>query len=110
MLITNMHEIGNKLFYIRKKKGLTQAEVAEKANLSDRAYADIERGTSNMRAETLIGICKALHITPDEVFVDADSPVLLNQEEILKRLSACSAKEKETALSLLDIYLRSLDK
>ena len=110
MLITNMHEIGNKLFYIRKKKGLTQAEVAEKANLSDRAYADIERGTSNMRAETMISICNALHITPDEVFVAADSPVLPNQEEILKRLSECSAKEKETALSLLDIYLRSLDK
>lgn len=110
MLVTNMHVIGNKLYEIRKKTGLTRAEVAEKANLSDRTYADIERGTSNMRAETLISICNALHITPDEVFVEADNPVLPNQEEILKRLSECSAKEKETALSLLDIYLRSLDK
>lgn len=68
MLVTNMHIKGNKLYEIRKRSGLTRAEVAERANLSDRTYADIERGSSNMRAETLIGICNALHITPNEIF------------------------------------------
>ena len=61
MLVFDFGTIGNKLLSIRKKAGLTQSEVAEKANLSDRTYADIERGTVNMRIETILKICEALH-------------------------------------------------
>ena len=41
MLITNVHEIGERLLLIRKKAGLTQSETAERAGLSDRTYADV---------------------------------------------------------------------
>ena len=44
MLIFDFHTIGNKLYAIRKQMGMTQAEVAEAAGVSDRTYADIERG------------------------------------------------------------------
>ena len=54
MLIFDLHTIGNKLLTIRKRMGMTQAEVAEAAGLSDRTYADIERGTVNMRTETIL--------------------------------------------------------
>ena len=47
MLIFDLHTIGNRLLMIRKRMGMTQAEVAEAAGLSDRTYADIERGTVN---------------------------------------------------------------
>lgn len=110
MLVTNLHIIGNKLYEIRKRSGLTRAEVAERANLSDRTYADIERGTSNMRAETLIGICNALHITPNEIFVDTEAALDIQQEELFKRLNECSARERETALKLIEVYLHSLNK
>ena len=62
MLVYDFRTIGNKLLAIRKKAGLTQSEVADAANLSDRTYADIERGTVNMRIETILKICGALHI------------------------------------------------
>ena len=65
MLLWDMRKIGNKLLATRKKAGLTQVEVAEIAGLSSRTYADIERGTVNMRVETVLRICEALHITPD---------------------------------------------
>ena len=68
MVIMDYRKIGNKLLAIRKKAGLTQNEVAELAGLSNRTYADIERGTVNMRVETVLRICMALHITPDEIF------------------------------------------
>ena len=61
MLIHDFQAIGNKLLTIRKKVGLTQAEVAEAAGLADRTYADIERGFVNMRIETILRICDALH-------------------------------------------------
>ena len=67
MLLINTREIGNKLLAIRKKYGMTQNEVAEAAGLSNRTYADIERGAVKMRVDTIIHICNALHITPDEI-------------------------------------------
>lgn len=108
MLIFDFRAIGNKLHTIRKRMGLTQAEVAEAAGLSDRTYADIERGTVNMRIETVLRICRALHITPDEVLTDDNPSISSRQEEIWQRLLACSPKDRETALQLLSVFLQSL--
>ena len=108
MLVFDFHKIGNKLFTIRKRNGMTQAEVAEAAGLSDRTYADIERGTVNMRIETILRICEVLHITPDEILTEDNVSVTSKQEELWQRLNACSTKDKETALQLLSVYLKSL--
>ena len=108
MLIFDFKSIGNKLLAIRKKAGLTQMEVAELAGLADRTYADIERGAVNMRIETILRICGALHITPDEVLTQSDTVFSVRQDEIMTRLYACSPKDKETALRLLEVFLKSL--
>lgn len=109
MLIYDFRAIGNRLLAIRRRQGLTQAEVAEAAGLADRTYADIERGTVNMRLETILRICQALHITPDEILTQERSAIAVRQEELLARLNACSEKDRDTALLLLEVYLRSLD-
>ena len=72
MLAPNGCAIGEKLLAFRKQRGLTQADVAERAGLSDRAYAEIERGTVNMRVSSLLKICEVLHCTLDEI-VDISS-------------------------------------
>lgn len=108
MLIFNFDKIGNKLLIIRKKAGMTQSEVAEIAGLSDRTYADIERGSVNMRIETILRICKALNITPDEILTEENLALTEEQSELLEQLNACTPKEKETALRLLSVYLQSL--
>lgn len=107
MLIFDMRAIGNKLLDFRKRAGLTQAEVAEASGLSDRTYADIERGTVNMRTETVLRICKALHITPNEILTE-ESPIDYKQEEIFAKLSLCKPEERSTALELVSVYLNSL--
>ena len=109
MLVFDLHSIGNKLLAIRRRAGLTQEEAAEIAGLSSRTYADIERGTVNMRLETILRICDALHITPDEILTQEESPLSLRQEEIIARLNSCSEKDRDTALRLLDVYLSSLN-
>ncbi|MBQ3545027.1 MAG: helix-turn-helix transcriptional regulator [Lachnospiraceae bacterium] len=110
MLLFDFHDIGNKLLTIRKRLGMTQAEVAEAAGLSDRTYADIERGTVNMRIETILRICQVLHITPDEILTEDCNSETIRQEQLLERLNACNPKDKETALQLLNVYLQSLTK
>lgn len=108
MLIFDMVTIGNKLYSIRKSCGMTQAEVAEAAGLSDRTYADIERGSVNMRTETVLHICDALHITPDEILTE-ESSLEYKQDELFQRLSVCSPKDRETALNLLTVFLQSVN-
>ena len=108
MLIFDTSDIGAKLLVIRKATGLTQSEVAEKAGLSDRTYADIERGTVNMRVETLMKICSTFHITPDEILTEQEIEVS-NENGLLDKLNTCSPRERKTALQLLDVYLKSLE-
>lgn len=109
MLIFDLRTIGNKLLTIRKRMGMTQAEVAEAAGLSDRTYADIERGSVNMRTETILRICDVLHITPDEVLTEESTSLATRQAELIERLNTCNPKDKETALQLLSVFLKSLD-
>ena len=108
MRFLELNEIGNKLFMLRKRAGYTQEQFAEIAGLSNRAYADIERGTVNMRLETILRICSALQITPDEILTEKESAIAIRREEVFAQLALCAPKEQETALSLLSVYIRSL--
>ena len=110
MLISDLRVIGNNLLAVRKKLGMTQMEVAEAAGLADRTYADIERGSVNMRLETILRICQALHITPDEILTQPPSALNARQEELFARLNACSEKDRATALLLLEVFLESLNR
>lgn len=107
MLLSDLHVIGNKLLKARKAAGLTQAEVAELSELSDRTYADIERGEANMRIGTMLKICKALAITPNDIFVDGTENIY-SKEELDQKINQCSESERETALKLLSIYVDSI--
>lgn len=109
MIVENIGAIGGKLYAIRKKCGLTQAQLAEAAGLSNNTYAEIERGVVNTSIESILQLCRALHITPDEILTDHPAQATAREEDILARLQACSPKDKETALQLLDTFLRSLN-
>lgn len=108
MLIFDFRMIGNKLLAIRKRAGLTQAAVAEAANLSDRTYADIERGTVNMRIETILKICEALQITPDVILTEKNPNLAARKSKLFEQLEKCTPKQQETAIELLSVYLKSL--
>lgn len=109
MLIFSAHEIGNNLLSYRKKQGFTQAQVAELSGISDRTYADIERGTVNMRIETVLRICQTLKITPDDILTTRENALNNLQTDLFDELSRCTSKERKTALNLLSVYLQSLD-
>lgn len=52
---------------IRKSKGLSQKELAEKLGVSQPSYAQYERGTRNPKIETLNKIAQALNTTVEEL-------------------------------------------
>lgn len=107
MLVFDLDVIGNNLYKVRKEKGLTQAEVAEKAELSDRTYADIERGNVTMRIDSLLKICAALHISPNDILT-SNSDIEITEQFIADTVKDCTHQEKKTALCILNAYIDSL--
>jgi len=102
MMITDRKVIGSRLCAMRKKRGLTQADVAAAANMSGRAYADIERGDTNMHVDTMLHICQALCISPNEIFMEECDSAALRHQELLQYLSSCTHEDIEKVRDLLD--------
>lgn len=59
--------IGKNLSELRKKRGLTQAELAAQLNYSDKAISKWEHGDAMPSIENLIVICKFYNITLDQL-------------------------------------------
>lgn len=62
--------IGKKLLYLRKKNKLTQAELAEKLNYSDKAISKWEKGESLPPVEVFYNISKLYGVSLDYIIGD----------------------------------------
>lgn len=61
-------ELGKKIKRMRLNRGLTQEQLAETVDISQRTLSGIEIGENFMTAETLDKIIKALNTTSEELF------------------------------------------
>lgn len=109
MIEANFEKIGERIKFYRKKMGYTQLQVADAAFFTERAYADIERGKSNARLDSIINICNVLNILPNDILLDnsVDDSVELN--DILSKLDSCTEQQKKTAYAILNAYINSLE-
>ncbi|MCL2479160.1 MAG: helix-turn-helix domain-containing protein [Treponema sp.] len=64
---TRLTEIGKNLQSIRKRRGLTQKELAEKIGLTREAVASYEAGRSQLIITTLLDMVSVLRITVNEI-------------------------------------------
>ena len=62
-----MTEIGKKIKEVRKKKGLSQEELAESAKVNLRTIQRIENNESEPRGKTLNLICNVLNINAEDI-------------------------------------------
>ena len=62
--------VARNLRAIRKQRALSQNEVAELCDMSERHYGEIERGEANFTLETRVKLCVGLKVTPYELFGD----------------------------------------
>lgn len=58
----------NAIIRLRKKQGLSQAQLAEKLNITQGAVSQWEMGLSKPKSEILPELAKALNCTIDELF------------------------------------------
>ena len=79
--------IGRRIAARRDQLGLTQAEAAERAGLTQQFFACVETGTKKIRAASIIGVSKALNISTDYLLTgrvsDIDRSRLVKMLELL---------------------------
>ena len=74
--------LGTSVYNSRKKRKMTQAELAEKAGVTEQTIRKIEHGEGNPQLEVLYSLIVTLQIDPAEVFY----PTPADNESGRKRL------------------------
>lgn len=98
--------VGKRISLIRKNRGMTQEQLAEKAELSNIYISHIENSRSIPSLETLMKICSALDITPDEVLLGTKQDMEnYLQSDIQKKLILCTPKERRMVSRFIDLLL-----
>ena len=84
-------ELGIKIKRMRINRGLTQEQLAEMVDVSQRTMSGIEIGENFVTAETLDKIIKALNTTSEELFATdhlKDSDILIQEiQDYIKLIS-----------------------
>jgi len=78
--------IGRKVKHLRKKRDLTQEDLAEKANLHPTFIARIERGNRICSIHTLRDISAALDVQITELLSPADRPAIAYSDKLLDKI------------------------
>lgn len=98
--------LGNRLRHLRKEKGLTQEEIAEKADMNAKYYAQVERGQRNATIGSLQKISVALEVSLEDIFRFPHNSKLPDTDEelvalVIKLILKGSKKSKRLAIALL---------
>lgn len=92
--------LGQRIRHYRQKLHMTQEGLAEKAEVSASFLGHIERGTRVASLETVMKLCIALNITPNELLGDeldilrSDLPerIVVDPKAIMREMSMMLVK------------------
>jgi len=68
MVVTDAERFGCNLFAARRRVGLSQSELAERAGLHVTEISLLERGKRSPRLDTLLALLRALEARPEHLF------------------------------------------
>ncbi len=101
-MILNYKRIGQRIRVIRKARKLTQAALAEHANLSVPYISHIENGIKQASLQAVVNIAEALACTADKLLYEDQLDRCNNwQPELVELLSGCTAAEQQFLLEVL---------
>ncbi len=107
--------IGERLARIRKLKGLTQEDLANRIGISRSVIANYEKNRLRIYDEMLVRLALALSVSTDSILGISDTTLPIEQSPSL-RLSRRLAKieklqpsEQKALLKTIDTYLKGID-
>ena len=101
-MAVDYNRIGKRIAELRKSRGMTQASLAEKAEITNNFLSHIERSYSIPSLETLVRICDALGVTPDAVLLGTANLA----DEFTGKFQACTPAQKRFILDMMDALNR----
>ena len=100
-------QIGKRIQTMRKQRGLTQEQLAEKLEISTTHMSAIERGVSGVTVEKLVQIINVLDCTADDLFCDVIRSGYKNKSSRLNDLvSGLPAKEQQRIFDVVETLVR----
>ena len=89
-------EFAERLKTLRKQVQLTQAQIAEKLDISQQAYASWERGVKKPTQENLVKIAQVLNVSVDYLVGNSDyTEDKLDNVELLFRMNSKGLTDEE---------------
>ena len=103
--------LGKRVLQLRKEKGWSQERLAEKSGISNNYVSNIENCYSIPSLETLMKLCDAFQITPNDLLlgVSQENKSYLNRD-IAELLEQCSAQEKKYIYKIIKVFISILRK
>ena len=100
--------LGSRIKALRRQRGLSQEQLASKADITAQYVSNIERGRENPTLDLLLRLAAALRVSPVDVF-DFDAQALDRrtlQAEIRKLTDTQDLERLRLAVKLLRAVLR----
>ena len=98
--------LGRRIAYLRRRKGLTQEQLAERADVTNNYISHIENCRSIPSLETVVKLCGALGVTPDELLLGTSTHEqnYLNSD-ILRKLEGRTPAERRLVDGFIDLLV-----
>ena len=94
--------IGKRIRGIRKKRKLTQADLARIADMQAPNISELENGKTQMQLLTFIRIVEALQVSADEILrANVPSVNEIYQAECIELLRDCTPTEMESIMKII---------
>ena len=98
--------IGKRIQELRKKRGITQEELAEVIDISPHYLSALERGLYNIKLEILVKILNYLDCSADEVFCEVvNKSFAVSSSRLSERLEALPMEEQNKILAVVDTMI-----
>ena len=102
-------ELGQKIRNMRLNRNLTQEELSEKVDISQRTLSGIETGENFVTAETLDKLVDALGITFEELFATnhyRETPILVHEISNMLKIVAEDRRKLEILYNVAKSLLK----
>ena len=100
--------LGQKLRAIRKAKGLTQEQVADKGGMNFKYYGAIERGEINVTLKTVSNLARILNVRMGDLFAFDLSTQDKEKAEVIARVAQLMKKGSKDQVKRLNVFLKEV--
>lgn len=105
-MLVDSQKVGRRIQEVRKSRGITQSELAQRVDLSTKYISNIECGFKTPTMDTFVAIANALQCDANSLLSDV-LDVTTSQESglVSKKLLGLPAEEQRRLLRMLEVMI-----